>query len=96
MRCALPTHGMGSGRELNRAIAARLIIVEYERVNLWRLFATQRDSTRWHLRRELLLPGTPAGHPCRARGRDPGQGQRHGRRASIDLDRRMISPEVSD
>lgn len=30
----LPTHGMGSGRELNRAIMAGLIIVEHERPNL--------------------------------------------------------------
>lgn len=55
----LPTHGMGSGYSLYRAIAAGLIIVEYERVNLCRLFATQRDRKRWHLRRELLTPGTP-------------------------------------
>ena len=26
----LPTHGMGSGRELNRAISAGMIIVEHE------------------------------------------------------------------
>jgi hypothetical protein len=57
----LPTHGLGSGRALDRAIAAELIIVEYERVNLCHLFATQRDRKRWHLRRELLQPGTPAG-----------------------------------
>jgi hypothetical protein len=56
----LPTHGLGSGRALDRAIAAELIIVEYERVNLCHLFATQRDRKRWHLRHELLLPGTPA------------------------------------
>ncbi len=56
----LPTRGMGSGRELNRAVAAGLIIVEHERCNLLRLFATERDQRRWHLRRELLQPGTPA------------------------------------
>ena len=62
----LPTHGLGSERELNRAFA-RLIIVEYERVNLCRLFAPQRDRMRWHLRRELLLPGTPAGRVAEIR-----------------------------
>ena len=56
----LPTHGLGSGRELNRAIVAGLTIVEYERVNLCRLFATERDHKRWHLRRGVLKPGTPA------------------------------------
>jgi hypothetical protein len=56
----LPTHGLGSGRELNRAIAAGLVLVEYERVNLCRLFAGERDRQRFHLRRESLRPGTPA------------------------------------
>jgi hypothetical protein len=56
----LPTHGLGSGRELNRAISADLILVEYERINLCRLFATERDRERWYLRRELLRPGTTA------------------------------------
>jgi hypothetical protein len=57
----LPTHGLGSGRELGRAIAAGLVLVEYERSNLCRCFATDGDRRRWHLRRELLLPGTPIG-----------------------------------
>jgi hypothetical protein len=56
----LPTHGLGSGRELNRAIAAGLIIVEHERSNLTHLFASERDRRRWHLAREALSPGTPA------------------------------------
>jgi hypothetical protein len=56
----LPTFGLGSGRSLNRAIAARLIIVEYERSNLCRCFATDGDRKQWHLRRELLLRGTHA------------------------------------
>lgn len=56
----LPTHGLGSGRELDRAIVAGLIIVEYERVNLCRLFAGERDRRLWYLRHELLRPGTPA------------------------------------
>ena len=63
----LPTHGMGSGRELNRAVAAGLVIVEHERANLCRLFSTERDRERWHLRRELLQPGTPAGRVAEIR-----------------------------
>ncbi len=55
----LPVRGMGSGRELNRAIAAGLVIVEHERANLCRLFVSERDRQRWHLRTELLTPGTP-------------------------------------
>jgi hypothetical protein len=57
----LPVRGMGSGRELNRAIAAGLIIVEHERSNLCRLFACDRDRRRWHLARALMEPGVPAG-----------------------------------
>ena len=56
----LPTHGMGSGRELNRAISAGLIIVEHEHASRCRLFASERDRKRWHLVRELLRPGMPA------------------------------------
>ena len=33
---------------------------ERERSNRYRLFVTERDRKRWHLRRELLVPGTPA------------------------------------
>lgn len=33
---------------------------ERERSNRCRLFVTERDRKRWHLRRELLVPGTPA------------------------------------
>ena len=63
----LPVRGMGSGRELNRAITAGLIIVEHERVNLCRLFATERDRMRWHRVRDLLTPGIPAGRVAEIR-----------------------------
>ena len=56
----LPVRGLGSGRELNRAIMAGLILVEHERGNLCRLFASERDRTGWHLMREALTPGIPA------------------------------------
>jgi hypothetical protein len=56
----LPTRGTGSGRELNRAITAGLVLVEHERANLCRLFASERDRRRWHLARDLMMPGTPA------------------------------------
>ena len=56
----LPTHGMGSGRELNRAISAGLILVEHEHAKRCRLFASERDRKRWHLVRELLAPGAHA------------------------------------
>jgi hypothetical protein len=45
---------------LNRAIAADLIVVEYERANLCRLFVSERDRRRFYLRRELLQPGCTA------------------------------------
>ena len=51
---------MGSHKPLNRAIIAGLVIVEHEWSNRCHLFATPRDSAMWHLRRELLTPGTPA------------------------------------
>jgi hypothetical protein len=57
----LPTRGLRSGRELNRAIAAGLIVVEHERANLCRLFASECDRKRWHLTREAMTPGTPQG-----------------------------------
>jgi len=57
---ALQAADMGSDRELARAIDAGLIIVEHVRSNLFRLFATERDKKIWHLRRELLQPGTLA------------------------------------
>jgi hypothetical protein len=63
----LPTSGMGTGKPLNRLIAAELVIVEHERCNLLRLFATERDQLRWHLRRELLQPGTSAGRVAEIR-----------------------------
>lgn len=63
----LPTRGMGSGRELNRAILAGMIIVEYEHARRCRLFATDRDRKCWQLRRELLRPGTPAGRVAEIR-----------------------------
>jgi hypothetical protein len=70
MRCArpaCPTHGLGAGRGLNRAIVASLIVVEHERANLCRLFASERDRKRWHLAREALTPGTPAERVARIR-----------------------------
>ena len=39
---------------------AGLILVEHERSNRCRLFATERDRRRWHLVRALLAPGMPA------------------------------------
>jgi hypothetical protein len=56
----LPLRGPGVGRELNRAIAAGLIVVEHERANLCRLFASERDRRRWHLGREIMTAGLPA------------------------------------
>jgi hypothetical protein len=56
----LPTRGPGAGRELHRAVAAGLILVEHEHASRCRLFATERDRHRWHLARELLRPGMPA------------------------------------
>jgi hypothetical protein len=35
--------------------------------HLLRLFASERDRRRWHLRRELLQPGTTAGHVAEIR-----------------------------
>lgn len=63
----LPVRGMGSGRELLRAIDAGLVVVEHERVNLCRLFANERDRERWHLVRDLLTPGIPAGRVAKIR-----------------------------
>jgi hypothetical protein len=63
----LPVRGMGSGRELNRAISAGLVLVEHEHAKRCRLFATERDRRRWHLVRELLLPGIPAGRVAEIR-----------------------------
>ena len=45
---------------LNKAIAAGLVLVEFERANRCHLFATETDRRRWYLRRELLQPGTLA------------------------------------
>jgi hypothetical protein len=56
----LPTRGMGSGRELNRAVFAGLILVEHEHAKRCRLFASERDRQRWHLVREALPTGTGA------------------------------------
>jgi hypothetical protein len=63
----LPTHGMGSGRELNRAISAGLIIVEHEHAKRCRLFASERDRMRWHLVREIMTPGIRARHVAEIR-----------------------------
>ena len=54
----LPVHGPGSGRELNRAIDAGLVLVEKPQVNLCALFASEHDRRWWLLRRELYAPGT--------------------------------------
>jgi hypothetical protein len=51
---AVPVH------VLNSAITAGLVLVEYERANFCRLFATELDKQIWHLRRELLEPSTPS------------------------------------
>jgi hypothetical protein len=80
----LPVRGIGSGRELNRAIVAGLIIVEHERANLCRLFATDRDRRRWHLRRELLQPGTPATRVAEIRAELNGDRQQ-GRGSSMTM-----------
>ena len=78
----LPVHGLGSGRELNRAIAAGLVIVEHEHARRCRLFASDRDRRRWHLAREALTQGTPARRVAKIRAED-----RHaGRRARDDLE----------
>jgi hypothetical protein len=50
----LPTHGMGSGCELNRAISAGLILVEHAHARRTHLFATERDRRR----------GTSYGNSC--------------------------------
>jgi hypothetical protein len=50
----LPVAGMGHARPLDRAIRAGLVLVEYERANLCRLFATETDRELWHLRAELM------------------------------------------
>jgi len=61
LRCAgLPVRGPGSGRELNRAIAAGLVVVEKPQVNLCALFATEADARWWRLTREYYAPSTPA------------------------------------
>jgi hypothetical protein len=57
----LEPRDIGSNKPLNRAILAGFVIVEHEWSNRCHLFANQRDRERWHLRRELLIPGTPAG-----------------------------------
>jgi len=56
----LPLSGPGRDAPVHRAVAAGLILVERERSNRYRLFATERDRQRWHLRQELLQPGQPA------------------------------------
>ena len=56
----LSLSGMGRWAPLDRAVAAGLVVVERERVNRYRCFANERDRAVWHLRRELLQPGTPA------------------------------------
>jgi hypothetical protein len=60
LAAGLPVSGVNRDAPVHRAIAAGLMLVERERVNLYRCFANERDRQRWHLRRELLAPGTPA------------------------------------
>jgi hypothetical protein len=60
LAAGLPVSGVNRDAPVHRAVAAGLILVERERSNRYRLFATERDRQRWHLRAELLRPGTPA------------------------------------
>jgi hypothetical protein len=46
---------------MNRAILAGLIVVEHAHASRCRLFASERDRRRWHLAREIMTPGMPAG-----------------------------------
>jgi hypothetical protein len=56
-----PARGMGAYRPVNRAIAARLIIVEQSRrCGPCRLFANERDQKIWQLRQELMNLGSDA------------------------------------
>jgi hypothetical protein len=77
----LPTCGIGSGRELNRAVSAGLILVEHEHAKRCRLFASERPQALAQGAR-----GTPPWHQCRARGRDPGRDHRAGCRTCGDLE----------
>lgn len=56
----LDPRDMGSHKPLNRAIIAGLVVVEHVWSNRCALFHTERDRQRWHLRAELLAPGTTA------------------------------------
>ena len=56
----LPTRGMGSGRELNRAIAAGLVLVEHEHAKQMQAVRQRAGQHRWNLVRELLRPETRA------------------------------------
>ena len=55
----LPVSGVNRDAPVHRAVAAGLILVERERSNRFRFFATPGDQRAWHLRRELLQPGCP-------------------------------------
>ena len=61
LAAGLPVSGVNRDAPVHRAVAAGLILVERERSNRYRLFATERDRQRWHLRAELLAPGCSAG-----------------------------------
>jgi hypothetical protein len=61
LAAGLPVSGVNRDTPVHRAVAAGLILVERERPNRYRLFATERDRQRWHLRCELLRPGTLPG-----------------------------------
>lgn len=59
-RAGLPTRGPGSGRALNRAIAAGMIIAVRVHPTLSQLFDSERSRSRFNLCRELLQAGTTA------------------------------------
>ncbi len=59
-RAGLPERGVNPFAPVHRAARAGLVVIEAERSNRYRLFATERDRQRYYLRGELLEPGTPA------------------------------------
>lgn len=59
-RAGLPLSGPGRNAPIDRAVRAGLVIVVPERRNLYRCFSSEAARRAWHLRAELLTPGTPA------------------------------------
>jgi hypothetical protein len=57
----LPTHGCGSGRSLNRALATGMIVSVKVHPTLCALFENERARERFYLRTEAMAPGCPAG-----------------------------------